>query len=59
MEKILKKRTLCGIPVLNFHAAGIDAGSMLTAVSYTDASGNQCLFETDDFTGSLAPILNQ
>lgn len=39
--------------VINQHTAGIDVGSMLMMVSYTDSSGNQCLLETDGFTHSI------
>ncbi|MDR1878992.1 MAG: IS110 family transposase [Bacteroidales bacterium] len=58
MEKVTKKEVLAGIPVLNFHAAGIDVGSMLMAVSYTDSSGNRCLFDTGGFTKDLNELVS-
>jgi hypothetical protein len=39
MEKILKNGAVNRLPVINFHAAGIDAGSTLMVVSYTNAAG--------------------
>lgn len=56
MEKILKKGTISGLPVINFHAAGIDVGSTVMAVSYTDNTGNQCLFKTGCFTRELREL---
>jgi len=41
------------LAVINQHTAGIDIGTTLMMVSYTDTQGNQCLFETDGFTQSL------
>ena len=56
MEKILKKGTVSGLPVINFHAAGIDVGSTVMAVSYTDNTGYQCLLTTGCFTGELKEL---
>jgi transposase len=53
MEKIQKNGTVSGIPVINFHAAGIDVGSTLTVVSFTDPSGVQSVYETGCFTKDL------
>jgi transposase len=58
MEKIQKMGLLTGIPVINFHAAGIDVGSMLMTVSFTDTSGNQCLYETSGFTKDLKELVS-
>lgn len=41
------------LAVINPHTAGIDIGSMLMMVSYTDGQGRQCLIETDGFTQSI------
>ncbi|MDR1938913.1 MAG: transposase, partial [Tannerellaceae bacterium] len=38
---------------INFHAAGIDAGSTLTVISFTDPAGKQCVCETGCFTKGL------
>ncbi|MDR0866144.1 MAG: IS110 family transposase [Candidatus Symbiothrix sp.] len=57
MEKIQKMGLLTGIPVINFHAAGIDVGSMLMTVSFTDTFGNQCLYETNGFTKDLKALV--
>ncbi|GHT69188.1 IS110 family transposase [Bacteroidia bacterium] len=57
MEKIQKMGLLTGIPVINFHVAGIDVGSMLMTVSFTDTSGNQCLYETNGFTKDLKALV--
>jgi transposase len=58
MEKIEKMGLLTGIPVINFHAAGIDVGSMLMTVSFTDTAGNQCLYETSGFTNDLKSLVS-
>jgi transposase len=58
MEKIEKVGLLTGIPVINFHAAGIDVGSMLMTVSFTDTAGNQCLYETSGFTNDLKSLVS-
>lgn len=57
MEKILRKGTISGLPVINFHAAGIDVGSTVMAVSYTDREGNQCLCKTGCFTKELNELV--
>ena len=48
-----QKKSPLQLAVINQHTAGIDVGSMLMMVSYTDTSGNQCLIETDGFTHSI------
>jgi len=58
MEKITIKGTVSGLPVINFHAAGIDVGSTVMAVSYTDGSGNQCLCKTGCFTEELRELVD-
>jgi len=58
MEKILRKGTISGLPVINFHAAGIDVGSTVMAISYTDSTGNQCLCKTGCFTKELSDLVN-
>ena len=57
MEKIVVKGTISGLPVINFHAAGIDVGSTVMAVSYTDKTGNQCLCKTGCFTEELKELV--
>ena len=57
MEKILKKGTINGLPIINFHAAGIDVGSTVMAVSYTDSTGCQCLCKTGCFTKELRELV--
>ena len=58
MEKILRKGTVSGLPVINFHAAGIDVGSTVMAIAYTDSTGNQCLCKTGCFTKELSELVN-
>jgi hypothetical protein len=53
MEKISMKETVSGLPVINFHAAGMDAGSMLMAASYTGAAREHCMYSTRCFTKDL------
>jgi len=56
MDKILKKEKISGLPVINFHAAGIDVGSTLMVVFYTDGMGYQCLLRTGGFTKELKEL---
>jgi transposase len=42
-----------GFPLLHQNSAGIDVGSMLMVVSYTDREGKINLREFDSFTSSL------
>lgn len=44
------------LAVINPHTAGIDVGSMLMMVAYTNSKGQQCLMETDGFTESLESL---
>ena len=44
------------LAILNPHTAGIDIGSMLMMVSYTDASGQQKLLESTGFSEDLAKL---
>jgi len=53
MEKVLKKGTISGLPVINFHAAGMDVGNTVMAIAYTDSAGNQCLCKSGCFTGEM------
>jgi transposase len=57
MKNISKKGDLAGIPIINFHAAGIDVGSMSMAVSYTDQSGQLCVTETGCYTRDLHELV--
>ncbi|MDR1224234.1 MAG: hypothetical protein LBL07_15345 [Tannerella sp.] len=59
MEKILKKGAVEGLPVINFHTAGIDVGSTLMVVSCTGASGEQCICRTGCFTGELKELVEE
>ena len=45
-----------GLPVINFHAAGIDVGSVLMVVAYTDSAGKQWLDRTGCFTKDLKEL---
>ena len=56
MEKILKQEMLSGLPVINFHAAGIDDGSVLMVVAYTDSEGKQWVVRTGCFTKNLKEL---
>ena len=47
-----------GLPVLNYHTAGIDIGSMLMTVSYTGRDGYTYLFECNGFTVDLKALVN-
>jgi hypothetical protein len=46
-----------GLPVLNYHTAGIDIGSMLMTVSYTGKDGCTYLFESNGFTVDLKALV--
>jgi transposase len=55
-------RKLERFELIHPHSAGIDVGSMLMVVSYTDSNGMICLREFDSFTESLyqlAELLQQ
>ena len=41
------------LAIIHKHTAAIDVGSMLMMVAYSDATGQQCLLETNGFTESL------
>lgn len=53
MDKITKQTQGLQLAIINHHTAGIDVGSMLMMVAYTDSAGKQCLLETDGFTQSI------
>lgn len=44
------------LAIIKPHTAGIDVGSMLMMVAYSDAQGKQCLLETDGFSESLTSL---
>ena len=48
-----------GLPVLNYHTAGIDIGSMLMTVSYTGKDGSTYLFECNSFTVDLKALVSR
>jgi transposase len=48
--------TSLSLAMINPHTAGVDVGSTLMMVSYTDGSGNHYLMETDGFTESLKEL---
>ena len=54
MERNLQKEKLSGLPVINFHAAGIDVGSVLMVVACTDSQGSLWLVRTGNCTGNYA-----
>jgi hypothetical protein len=53
MEKISMKEAVNGLPVIHFHAAGIDVCSMLRVASYTGAAGEHCMCSSGCFTKDL------
>jgi transposase len=58
----MKTKTQTGQPqlaIIQPHTAGIDVGSMLMMIAYTNAEGNQVLIETDGFTESLEDLANR
>jgi len=58
MIQVLNRGEMGGLPVINFHAAGIDVGSTVLAISYTDGRGNQCLCTTGCFTKDLRELVS-
>jgi transposase len=56
--KILSNQTQ-GMPVVNYHAAGIDVGSTEMWVTYTNLSGETCQFRTGCFTRDLEALVKQ
>ena len=46
-----------GLPVLNYHTAGIDIGSMLMTVAYTGKDGCTYLFECNACTVDLKALV--
>jgi len=58
MEKVFVKGTISGLPVVNLHAAGIDVGSTVMSIAYTDKQGNLCLCRTGCFTSELHEVVN-
>jgi transposase len=57
MEKISTNGAINGLPVINPHAAGIDVGSIEMVISYTNASGQQCVCKTGAFTQDLKELV--
>ena len=56
MVKSSNQPTQNPLAILNAHAAGIDIGSMLMMVSYTDPSGQQKLLESTGFSEDLSQL---
>jgi transposase len=56
MENFEIKEKLSGLPIVNFHAAGIDIGSREMWVTYTNREGQICQFRTGSFTENLEEI---
>jgi transposase len=56
MVKSSNQPTQHPLAILNAHAAGIDIGSMLMMVSYTDPSGQQKLLESTGFSEDLIKL---
>jgi len=56
MLKSSNQPTQNPLAILNAHAAGIDIGSMLMMVSYTDPSGQQKLVESTGFSEDLIKL---
>jgi transposase len=59
MENFVKQEHLDGLPVINPHTAGIDVGSMLMSVAFTDREGQEWVFETNGFTHKLEFIVDK
>ncbi|MDR0745932.1 MAG: hypothetical protein LBF17_05510 [Mediterranea sp.] len=57
MEKISKKESIKGLPVINFHAAGIDVGSTLMVTGYTNIAGEQYVCRSGCFTKDLKELV--
>lgn len=56
MENFEIRERITGLPVVNFHAAGIDIGSREMWVTYTNREGKVCQFRTGSFTENLEEI---
>jgi transposase len=56
MLKSSNQSTQNPLAILNAHAAGIDIGSMLMMVSYTDPTGQQKLLESTGFSEDLIAL---
>lgn len=56
MVKSSNQLTQNPLAILNRHTAGIDIGSMLMMVSYTDTAGNQKLLESTGFSEDLKKL---
>lgn len=56
MVKTSNQTTQNPLAILNSHTAGIDIGSMLMMVSYTDAAGQQKLLESTGFSEDLCNL---
>lgn len=56
MVKSSNQPTQNPLSILNAHAAGMDIGSMLMMVSYTDGSGQQKLLESTGFSEDLIKL---
>jgi hypothetical protein len=52
-QMAIKSKRNSGSPVINFHAAGMDVGSMLMMVSCTNAAGGHCMCSSGCFTKDL------
>jgi hypothetical protein len=58
MIKLEKVPDLTGLPVVNRHTAGIDVGSMLMSVAFTNSREEELLFETGGFTNDLQELVS-
>lgn len=56
MVKSSNQTSQSPLGILNHHTAGIDVGSMLMMVSYTDAAGRQKLLESTGFSDDLRQL---
>ena len=56
MVKTSNQTTQNSLAILNSHTAGIDIGSMLMMVSYTDTAGQQKLLESTGFSEDLCKL---
>jgi hypothetical protein len=58
MIKFEKAPNLNGLPVVNKHTAGIDVGSMLMSVAFTNSKEEELLFETSGYTNDLQELVS-
>jgi hypothetical protein len=58
MKNFEVKELLTGLPIVNYHAAGIDVGNKEMWVTYTNPEGCKCQFKSECFTKDLDEIVH-